>query len=267
MTFQQLVTPDPDITCWPGMCLQYVRQAFGAPLVEPTATDGWNKAKYKHTDRNFPDGVWVPLWFAIPGIPAGHVALRAPDGSVYSTSDNSNTPHHHPSLDELIWYYGPRVQPQYQLELQYLGWSEDISTVRVVQELTINTESTTIQEDDLTPEQAAQLAYISSPQFKADIFQGAAPVEVDARRNFIQEIFNADLPWFGFDGRIPEGGRTTTNLKTDLGWADTRIVGLASALAGLTELVKQLSVAQGVTIDYKAIAKAVNDDAAKRLQS
>jgi hypothetical protein len=27
-----------------------------------------------------------------------------------------------------------------------------------------------------------------------------------------------------------------------------------------------LSVAQGVTIDYEAIAKAVNDDAAKRMQ-
>lgn len=34
----------------------------------------------------------------------------------------------------------------------------------------------------------------------------------------------------------------------------------------LRELVKQLSVAQGVTIDYEAIAKAVNDDAAKRMQ-
>lgn len=150
MTYQQLVTPNPDIPCWPGMCLQYVRQAFDAPLVEPTATEGWNRAKYRHTDYNFPSGVWIPLWFAIPGIPAGHVALMAPDGSVYSTSDNSNTPHHHPSLDHLIWYYGPRVEPQYQLELQYLGWSEDISRVRVVQEFNISAESTTTtQEDDM----------------------------------------------------------------------------------------------------------------------
>jgi hypothetical protein len=37
-------------------------------------------------------------------------------------------------------------------------------------------------------------------------------------------------------------------------------------VVALRELVKQLSVAQGVTIDYEAIAKAVNDDAAKRMQ-
>lgn len=37
-------------------------------------------------------------------------------------------------------------------------------------------------------------------------------------------------------------------------------------LVALRELVKQLSVAQGVVIDYEAIAKAVNDDAAKRLK-
>jgi len=37
-------------------------------------------------------------------------------------------------------------------------------------------------------------------------------------------------------------------------------------VVALRELVKQLSVAQGVTIDYEAIAKAVNDDAAKRME-
>lgn len=36
-------------------------------------------------------------------------------------------------------------------------------------------------------------------------------------------------------------------------------------VVALRELVKQLSVQQGVTIDYEAIAKAVNDDAAKRM--
>jgi len=141
------------------MCLQYVRQAFGAPLVEPTATEGWNRAKYKHTDFNFPDGVAVPLWFAIPGVSAGHVVIRMPDGSVYSTSDNSNVPHHHPSLADLIWYYGPRVQPEYQLKLQYLGWSEDISTVRVVQEASIQVDSI-ITAPTLNPDQ----------QFLVDLF-------------------------------------------------------------------------------------------------
>jgi hypothetical protein len=238
MSYQQLVTPNPNITCWPGMCLQYVRQAFGAPLVEPTATDGWNKAKYKHADRNFPDGVWVPLWFAIPGIPAGHVALRAPDGSVYSTSDNSNTPHHHPSLDELIWYYGPRVQPQYQLELQYLGWSEDISTVRVVQEFALATESiNTSEEDDMPSANEIAKAILD---FRVDA------VTTGGQINLGQFLAEARLN----NNKIVE---TTSQ------WILPEVI-------ALRELVKQLSVKQGVTIDYDAIAKAVNDDAAARMK-
>lgn len=41
--------------------------------------------------------------------------------------------------------------------------------------------------------------------------------------------------------------------------------GVERRVSELTELVKQLSVAQGVVIDYNAIAAAVNDDAAERL--
>ena len=50
-----------------------------------------------------------------------------------------------------------------------------------------------------------------------------------------------------------------------LNGVERRTANLQDAVTGLTELVKQLSVAQGVTIDYAAIAKAVNDDAAKRM--
>lgn len=126
MVFNQLVTPNPNIPCQPGWCLQYVRQTFGAPIVEPTATAGWENAQFKHKDTNFPAGCYVPVWFSLSNEPAGHVALMCPDGSVYSTSDNSNVPHHHPSLDDLIAYY-------WRNPLTYLGWSEDISNVRVVE--------------------------------------------------------------------------------------------------------------------------------------
>lgn len=48
---------------------------------------------------------------------------------------------------------------------------------------------------------------------------------------------------------------------------ERRTAALQDAVSGLTELVRQLMVKQGVTIDYEAIAKAVNDDAAKRLSA
>ncbi len=125
--------------------------------------------------------------------------------------------------------------------------------------------TTPIQEDDLTPEQAQQLAYISSAQFKADIFAGRSEVERNARADFHLEGLNTDVPWFAFDGKIPTEGRKTTTLATATGYADTIAGGLSGQNIALRELVDQLAIKQGVVIDYDLIAKKVNDDAAKRL--
>ncbi|ASN20715.1 hypothetical protein [Arthrobacter sp. YN] len=139
---KQLITPNPNIKCYPGWCLMYVRQAFGLNGLYPSATAGWNAARYKHRDRNFPAGRWVPVWFHLGEEPLGHVALMAPDGSVFSTSDPSNTPHHHPNLDHLLSYYRA-------LRPTYLGWTEDIEGVAVVKAAdSINLTGSTTSEGD-----------------------------------------------------------------------------------------------------------------------
>lgn len=144
MVFSQTVVPDPFIPCKPGWCLMYVRQAFGASAVEPTATAGWVNAKRRHEDMNFPEGCWVPVWFSLKFEPAGHVALLAPDGSVYSTTHPTNlTATHHPSMAHLMAAY-ERYNP-----LTFLGWSEDISGVTVVEPATISLQSTIIEEVDI----------------------------------------------------------------------------------------------------------------------
>ena len=79
-------------------------------------------------------------------------------------------------------------------------------------------------------------------------------------------VLYSEVPWYGFDGKRPSEGRTTTTLALNTGYGDTTTIGLHGAIAGLKELVTQLSVKQGGTIDYAAIAKAVNDDAAARMQ-
>jgi len=128
VTYEQLITPNPDIPCEPGWCLQYVRQAFGTDAVEPTATAGWFNADHKHTDMDFPPGMWVPVWFDVQGIVEGHVALLAPDGSVYSTTHpTAKTPTHHPNLQDLFDAYATFYP------LTYRGWTEDISNVRITQ--------------------------------------------------------------------------------------------------------------------------------------
>ena len=90
--FTQLITPNPHIRCTPGWCLQYVREAFGLPARYPTATAAWQASTSQHRDRKFPAGVAVPVHYGLAREPAGHIVIRMPDGSVFSTSDNSNTP-------------------------------------------------------------------------------------------------------------------------------------------------------------------------------
>lgn len=263
----QLVTPNPNIPCVPGWCLQYVRQAFGAPVVEPTATAGWNNAKFKHRDWNFPAGMWVPVWFELATEPAGHVALLAPNGAVYSTtSPFSNLPTIHPNMAHLIAAYAP-YNP-----LTYLGWSEDISGVRVVQVFSVQSQAETIkpvQEDifmALTEDEQRRIL-AASDRINGVVTDPKAEVLTTKHIPAIASaVLFSELPWYGFDGKRPADGRTTTTLALNTGYADATTIGLHGAIAGLKELVTQLSVKQGVTIDYAAIAKAVNDDAAQRMQ-
>lgn len=138
---QQLITPNPNIECRPGWCLQYVQNAYGLTARYGTAFEAWQASTTQHADQAFPDGVDVPVWFTLQDEPAGHVAIRMSDGTVYSTSDLTNTPHHHPSLDDLMGYYAYYGKP-----LTYLGWTEDVEGFPV---LTKGNRMATLDLDDL----------------------------------------------------------------------------------------------------------------------
>lgn len=142
----QTRTPNPNIPCKPGWCLAYVNEAFGVAKRYGSATAAWNASPTKHRDRNFPPGVWVPLWFSLANEPNGHVVLLAPDGAVYSTSHpTATTPTRHPDLADLFRAYS-RYNP-----LTYLGWTEDVEGTPVLSAgITYqSTISATIQEDDM----------------------------------------------------------------------------------------------------------------------
>ncbi|MFN3004973.1 hypothetical protein [Mycolicibacterium wolinskyi] len=133
MAWQQLVTPNTDITEKAGMCLSYSRRAFGAPAVEPTAWDAWTKAKYRHEDRAFPEGVAHPVWFywknKLPGDTVaqeyGHVAVRKADGKIWSSPLSGVGRAWFNSVDDLVRAFGGGMR--------YVGWSEDISGVKVIE--------------------------------------------------------------------------------------------------------------------------------------
>jgi hypothetical protein len=147
MTYTQLITPNPHIAAEEGMCLQYVRQAFGLPMRYGSAIEAWNNSQSQHRDRDFPEGVSFPVWWKLAGNPYGHVAYVQPDGKVWSTSNlNPNPVKLHPNIIDVEAYYARYGHP-----LTYLGWTEDVAGYPVIAPAGIAAQGTiTPQEDDVT---------------------------------------------------------------------------------------------------------------------
>jgi hypothetical protein len=142
MQYIQNVTPNLDpvvyvkgkvLLDWLGWCLATVETAFGTPRKYGCATDAWNGTNARHEDRNFPVGVYFPIWFSywatIDGEYKdwGHVAIAYvnPNGSMNIwTSPWSHKPYFdtYSSVDRLAAGY----------HSTYVGWSEDLSGVSLI---------------------------------------------------------------------------------------------------------------------------------------
>lgn len=229
---QQLITPDPNTACDPGMCLQYVRLSYGLPARYYSATEAWEKSTSKHEDQNFPPGLWVPIWFSIDIEPLGHVANRAPDGSVYSSSDLGHTPHHHASIDDLINYYAYYGK----MQLTYLGWTEDVASYPVVGGPDITDQSgtvTPIQETEvITPEDITAISeaitWAPRPKYHVDgtpngtttlgetiawneaNFTRQRQLTIDSIKEIVTGVLTTELT------NVATGG--TTSLGTEASW-------------------------------------------------
>lgn len=119
MNYQQLIQPNLKVIGTAGDCLIYVREVFGVPAKYLTATLAWQNSQYKHSGT--PPPVAVPIWFSY-NQPAGHVAVWD-NGKIYSTTAQGDKTFS--SIQALMNYIGE--------DIQYLGWSEDINNVRVVE--------------------------------------------------------------------------------------------------------------------------------------
>lgn len=128
MTYQQVVTPNIDVSAVLGECLNYVQRAYGLKWTGYYALDGWNKNKSNHQDRNIPCGVYVPIWFDgyWTGVRYGHVVIYK-DGVCYSSpwSAVSAAAGRHDTLGSIA-----DVERIYRMS--YLGWSEDMNGQYVI---------------------------------------------------------------------------------------------------------------------------------------
>lgn len=130
MAYKQTRGVNLSIPVTGGWCENAVERAFGLTSSEKTgkyasATTAWNAAIGKHTDRSNP-GVYVPVYFSITNNAAGHVAILAPDGRVFSASTSGRHAFNiHSSIDDIIRFYGPK--------LVYRGWAEGVGAYRVAE--------------------------------------------------------------------------------------------------------------------------------------
>jgi hypothetical protein len=238
---KQLITPTAWIPATGGWCLQYVRQAYGLEARYDSATEAWEKSTTKHRDRNFPEGMWTPVWYGIDIEPLGHVVLRAPDGTVYSTSDYSGWPRIHKDLADLEAFYA-----YYGMNLQYRGWTEDVAGFPVM-EPTITAQGT-----------------ITTPK---GLFVTLTPAQeqlvVERNKKYI------DSPISQVDEKvwataIKRGGKEISALQ-ELADCKTLLLTQQATLAGLLKAIEQLSAAQGTPVDLAAVTAAAEAGAANAL--
>jgi hypothetical protein len=107
--------------------------------------------------------------------------------------------------------------------------------------------------------------YLVDPTFKRDIFAGASEVEKQARAAFADELLNHPVPWYGFNGQVPESGRTTTSIALANGWADSIAAGTNGLIASLTSKIDALTaaVAAGNGLSKDELSQVIEDSVAK----
>lgn len=131
MTWKALVPPRLWVTARPGWCLQYAQSVFNAPVMHETAWIAWQNQQFRHgPSEPLPDVpvlLWFSHWATYNGVYMnwGHVAVLVPGDAIYSSP---STPLGSPPSFER---YGTIQEVEQRFSSTYVGWSEDINTLRV----------------------------------------------------------------------------------------------------------------------------------------
>ena len=146
MSYKQTLSPNLDndpknplyvyiggqlLTDWYGWCLAVVAKSYNAKGSSYSAKTAWQACSTKHTNRDIPEGVYVPLWYG--GGDYGHVAIGLRKGSNLTIW---SSPYNHIATfqtfsGELNWlldYIG-----QVYGVGSFSGWSETVLDSRVIE--------------------------------------------------------------------------------------------------------------------------------------
>lgn len=211
---KQIVQPDLSIIGRITYCLEYARKVFGAPLVELTAWDAWKATKYKHLDRNLPD-VAVPVWFSYradlgDGLKDyGHVVVWVPGKGFYSSPwDRKVGFNILGSIESVEQHYSTAPKTASNGKVSFVGWSGDISNVRVVE---IGDDMVKLTYTEVVD---AYKAFAGYPPSEA-VLNWA--VEVDAREVYLRILSQEQAPNYPFlKDRYEEGDKNFVEVTEKL---------------------------------------------------
>ena len=140
MTWIQRITPNTNVLGYSGGCLAYVDDGVNPPQRQPTAQSSWELAVrtgVAHPGQEPPLNVWVPVYYSInngPWAGYGHIAWFYSNGKDTLIFDSEygcgNRTGPYSGGADLFNYMG--------WQMSYLGWSEAVDGLRIVENVADN---------------------------------------------------------------------------------------------------------------------------------
>lgn len=185
MSYIQLVSPNLSVSGRSGYCLEMQENVWGALHQYDYAEQAWNSSSADNHPLEPPPNVCVPLYWTYfdtaDNAEYGHVATWVPGRGVFSSTFNTAIGSEwYPSVQAMT----DRINKIPRANGRYLGWSEVISNVRVIQ-----------GEDmwNITKAQENAIYQLKMKDFPGDGYNGyagnpATQENVDAMIKKIQEL-------------------------------------------------------------------------------
>lgn len=163
--FKQLIIPLIASQAMASYCLQYVDDSINVKQETRTANAqiAHDQAKAKnwvHEDQNFPKNIWFVMFWSIDNGDyqgQGHVALAFVDDAgsiqIHDSEVHRNARQPYTTLSEVSNWFG-----SVGTKLTYLGWSEGVDGVKIIDEIKAETK-TTIDKIDKKKEQLKIFGY------------------------------------------------------------------------------------------------------------
>lgn len=144
MSFKQTIYPNLDdkklvvydkgkpLTDWFLWCLAVAQRTFNVAPFAESAQIVWNWNNTKHTDRNLPDGCFVPIWWTGGYKNYGHVAVAKRTGNRIQIWTSPYT--HKPYFDYFEGELNTTIDTVSRIYgVAYAGWTETMNTTRIVE--------------------------------------------------------------------------------------------------------------------------------------